>query len=41
MVKMGLYIRKEKASRAREGFIPNPKLKLMEQVSEVIQVADG
>ena len=41
MIKMGSYIGEEKASRPREGFIPNPKLKLLEQVSEVIQVADG
>jgi hypothetical protein len=30
---MGLDIGKVKASRPREGFIPNPKLKLLEQVS--------
>jgi len=41
MIKMGSYIERGKASRPREGFIPNPKLKLLEQVSEVIQVADG
>jgi hypothetical protein len=41
MIKMGSYIEGGKASRAQEGFIPNPKLKLLEQVSEVIQVADG
>jgi len=26
-----------KASRAREAFMPNPKLKLLEQVSEVMR----
>ena len=35
--KMVPYIGREKASRPREGFIPNPKLKLMEQVSEVMR----
>jgi hypothetical protein len=34
---MGFYSGKEKASRPREGFIPNPKLKLLEQVSEVMR----
>ena len=34
---IGSYIRREKASRPREGFIPNPKLKLLEQVSEVMR----
>src|ERR1035438_2886873 len=34
---MGFYIGREKASRPREGFIPNPKLKLLEQVSEVMR----
>ena len=29
---MGPYIGKAKASRLREGFIPNPKLKLLDQV---------
>jgi hypothetical protein len=29
------HIERAKASTAREGFIPNPKLKLLEQVSEV------
>src|ERR1035437_7340522 len=34
---MGSYIGRAKASRPREGFIPNPKLKLLEQVSEVMR----
>jgi hypothetical protein len=34
---MGPYIGKAKASRPREGFIPNPKLKLLDQVSEVMR----
>jgi hypothetical protein len=34
---MGFYIGTAKASRPREGFIPNPKLKLLEQVSEVMR----
>jgi hypothetical protein len=34
MIKMGSYIGRGKASGPREGFIPNPKLKLLEQVSE-------
>jgi hypothetical protein len=34
---MGFYIGKVKASTPREGFIPNPKLKLLEQVSEVMR----
>ncbi len=41
---MGSYIGKEKASRSREEFIPNPKLKLLEQVCEVMRfkvAADG
>jgi hypothetical protein len=33
---MGFYIGTAKASRPREGFIPNPKLKLLEQVGEVM-----
>jgi hypothetical protein len=33
---MGPYIGKAKASRPLEGFIPNPKLKLLDQVSEVM-----
>jgi hypothetical protein len=36
---MSLDIGKAKASRPREGFIPNPKLKLLDQVSEVMRVA--
>ena len=34
---MGSYIGREKGSRPREGYIPNPKLKLLEQVSEVMR----
>jgi hypothetical protein len=34
---MGFYIGNAKASRPREGFIPNPKLKLLDQVSEVMR----
>src|ERR1035441_7814282 len=34
---MGFYIGQGKASRPREGFIPHPKLKLLEQVSEVMR----
>jgi len=43
MIRMGSYIERGKASRPREGFVPNPKLKLLEQVSEVmrLQLADG
>ena len=37
MKKMGFYIGNAKASRPREGFIPNPKLKLLDQVSEVMR----
>jgi len=37
MIKMGSYIGRGKASGPREGFIPNPKLKLLEQVSEVMR----
>ena len=37
MKKMGFYIGNAKASRPREGFIPNPKLKLLEQVPEVAE----
>jgi hypothetical protein len=33
---MGFYIGKEEAPRPREGFIPNPKLKLLEQVKPEI-----
>jgi hypothetical protein len=32
-----LDIEKGKASRPLEGFIPNPKLKLLDQVSEVMR----
>jgi hypothetical protein len=35
---MRLDIGKAKASRRREGFIPNPKLKLLDQVSEVMRL---
>jgi len=38
---MGFDIGKAKASRPREGFIPNPKLKLLEQVREVMQAGIG
>ncbi len=31
-------IGKVKASKAPEGFIPNPKLKLLDQVSEVMRL---
>ncbi len=34
---MGLDIGNAKASEPREGFIPNPKLKLLDQVSEVMR----
>jgi hypothetical protein len=34
---MGFHIGTAKASRPREGFIPNQKLKLLEQVSEVMR----
>ena len=37
MIKMGLYIERGKASRPREGFMPNPKLELLEQVSELMR----
>ena len=37
MTNMGFDIGKAKASRPLEGFIPNPKLKLLEQVSEVMR----
>ena len=37
MTEMRLDIGKAKASRPREGFIPNPKLKLLDQVSEVMR----
>ena len=35
---MRLDIGKAKASRPRDGFIPNPKLKLMDQVREVLRL---
>ena len=35
---MRLDIGKGKASRHREGFLPNPKLKLLDQVSEVMRL---
>jgi len=34
---MSFDIEKAKASKPREGFIPNPKLKLLDQVSEVMR----
>ena len=34
---MSLHIENAKASGPREGFIPNPKLKLLDQVSEVMR----
>jgi len=34
---MSFDIGKAKASKPREGFIPNPKLKLLDQVSEVMR----
>src|SRR5262249_2353661 len=34
---MAQYIGNAKASRPREGFVPNPKLKLLDQVSEVMR----
>jgi hypothetical protein len=34
---MGFYTAKEKASRPRERFIPKPKLKLLDQASEVMR----
>ena len=37
MAFMAPHIGKGKASRPREGFIPNPKLKLLDQVSEVMR----
>jgi hypothetical protein len=37
MKEMGSNIERAKASKPREGFIPNPKLKLLEQVSEVMR----
>jgi hypothetical protein len=35
---MGFHIGKAKASVLTEGFIPNPKLKLLDQVSEVMRL---
>ena len=37
MRKMRPHIEKTNASKPREGFIPNPKLKLLDQVSEVMR----
>src|SRR5512136_2706142 len=37
MMEMRSYIERAKASKPREGFIPNPKLKLLDQVSEVMR----
>ena len=34
---MGGYFGREEASRPREGFIPNPNLKLLNQVSGVMR----
>ena len=34
---MAFHIGKGKASWAREGFTPNPELKLLDQVSEVMR----
>ena len=34
---MRFHIREAKASRPGDGFIPNPKLKLLDQVSEVMR----
>ena len=36
-MKMQPNIGPAKATKARQGFIPNPKLKLLEQVSEVMR----
>ena len=36
-MKMQPDIEPAKASKVRQGFIPNPKLKLLEQVSEVMR----
>jgi hypothetical protein len=35
--KAGFYIGKEKASRPRTGFIPNPKLKLLDRVLGLVE----
>ena len=37
MLHVRLHIGKTKASEVREGFVPNPKLKLLDQVSEVMR----
>ena len=37
MLEVRLHIEKGKASRPLDGFIPNPKLKLLDQVSEVMR----
>jgi hypothetical protein len=37
MTDMGLDIGKAKTSTPREGFTPNPKLRLLDQVSEVMR----
>ena len=37
MAGVSLDIENAKASTPREGFIPNPKLKLLDQVSEVMR----
>ena len=37
MKEMGSNIERTKASKPREGFIPNPKLKWLDQVSEVMR----
>src|SRR6266478_2368203 len=37
MTVMVHHIEKGKASKRREGFVPNPKLKLLDQVSEVMR----
>ena len=41
MLHVRLPIGKAKASRPLEGFIPNPKLKLLDQVSEVMRFSDA
>ena len=38
---MGFYIGKGKASRSREGFIPNPKLKLLASVNSWFATKEG
>src|SRR5436190_23964681 len=37
MAKMSAHIGRGNTSKVREGFIPNPKLKLLDQVSEVMR----